>query len=36
MIGDRVYAKQTPDSIKELLNGIIISEPCDKSSGARL
>ena len=33
MIGDRVYGKQTPDSIRNLLNNIIKSEP---DSGGKL
>ena len=36
MIGERVYARQTPDSIIDLLNTIISSEPCGKSYGAAL
>ena len=36
MIGERVYAKQTPDSMRNLLNKIIASETGGKSFGAKL
>ena len=36
MIGERVYARQTPDSIIELLNNIISSETSGKPVGAKI
>jgi len=33
MIGESIYGKQTPDTIRDLLNGIIISEKGSSSGG---